>query len=53
MRFLEPIDPAEAGDRKLLTARAREEIIAALPGAVAIAALPASPAASEAAADPL
>jgi len=53
MRFLAPIDPAEAGDRKALTARAREEIIAALPGAVAIAALPESPAASEAAADPL
>jgi 1-acyl-sn-glycerol-3-phosphate acyltransferase len=53
MRFLPPIDPAEAGDRKLLTARAREEIIAALPGAVAIAAPAQSPAASEAAADPL
>jgi 1-acyl-sn-glycerol-3-phosphate acyltransferase len=52
LRFLDPIDPAQAGDRKLLTARARAAIIAALPGAVSIAA-PESPAASEAAADPL
>jgi 1-acyl-sn-glycerol-3-phosphate acyltransferase len=53
LRFLDPIDPAAAGDRKKLTARAREEIIAALPGAVSIAALPGSADASEAAADPL
>jgi lyso-ornithine lipid O-acyltransferase len=53
MRFLAPIDPAEAGDRKALTARAREEVIAALPGAVSIAAIPSAPAASEAGADPL
>jgi lyso-ornithine lipid O-acyltransferase len=53
LRFLAPIDPAEAGDRKALTARAREAIIAALPGAVSIAAVPGSADASEAAADPL
>jgi 1-acyl-sn-glycerol-3-phosphate acyltransferase len=53
LRFLTPIDPAEAGDRKMLTARAREEVIAALPGAVPIATIPESPAASEAADDPL
>jgi 1-acyl-sn-glycerol-3-phosphate acyltransferase len=53
LRFLAPIDPAAAGNRKALTARAREEIIAALPGAVSIAAVPGSADASEAAADPL
>jgi len=53
MRFLEPIDPAIAGDRKQVAARAREQVIAALPGAKPIAALPPGPAASEAAADPL
>lgn len=53
MRFLAPIDPAMAGDRKQVAARARERILAALPGARPIAALPTSAAASAAAADPL
>lgn len=30
LRFLEPVDPHEAGHRKLLSERAREEIVAAL-----------------------
>jgi 1-acyl-sn-glycerol-3-phosphate acyltransferase len=30
VRFLEPIDPARAGDRKALAGRARDEIVAAL-----------------------
>jgi 1-acyl-sn-glycerol-3-phosphate acyltransferase len=30
IRFLEPIDPAEAGDRKILAERSRAEILAAL-----------------------
>jgi len=53
LRFLAPIDPAEAGDRKKLTARAREAVLAVLPGAEPIAALPVSPPASAAPADPL
>jgi 1-acyl-sn-glycerol-3-phosphate acyltransferase len=31
LRFLEPIDPHDAGDRKVLAARAREAVVAALP----------------------
>ena len=30
LRFLEPVDPASAGDRKILAARARAEVVAAL-----------------------
>ncbi len=30
LRFLEPVDPHEAGDRKTLAARARSEVVAAL-----------------------
>jgi 1-acyl-sn-glycerol-3-phosphate acyltransferase len=49
IRFLEPIDPAVAGDRKKLAALARAEVIANLPGVQAIEA--AAPAASVATAE--
>ena len=39
LRFLEPVDPDAAGDRKALAARSREEVVAAL-GASAAAADP-------------
>lgn len=53
LRFLAPIDPHEAGDRKKLTAMARAAVLAALPDAAPIAAIPGAPAASEASPDPL
>jgi 1-acyl-sn-glycerol-3-phosphate acyltransferase len=31
LRFLDPIDPHEAGDRKILAARSRDAVVAALP----------------------
>jgi len=37
IRFLEPVDPAEAGDRKVLAAAARAEIMAALDPSAALA----------------
>lgn len=36
IRFLDPIDPAVAGDRKKLAAMARREVIEALPGVMGI-----------------
>ncbi len=36
IRFLDPIDPAEAGDRKKLAARARRAVIEGLPGVIGI-----------------
>lgn len=53
IRFLDPIDPAEAGDRKTLAALARAEVIAGLPGARGIEHAPAGPAASVALPDPV
>jgi 1-acyl-sn-glycerol-3-phosphate acyltransferase len=36
IRFLDPIDPAEAGDRKKLAAMARRAVIEGLPGVIGI-----------------
>jgi lyso-ornithine lipid O-acyltransferase len=53
IRFLDPIDPAEAGDRKKLAAMARAAVIAGLPGYRAIEDQPAAPVASATQADPV
>ena len=42
IRFLEPIDPVEAGDRKKLAAIARREVIDGLPGYMGIEEAPAA-----------
>jgi 1-acyl-sn-glycerol-3-phosphate acyltransferase len=53
IRFLEPIDPAVAGDRKKLAALARAEVIAGLPGLRGIEDADPVPAASVETADPV
>jgi 1-acyl-sn-glycerol-3-phosphate acyltransferase len=40
IRFLDPIDPAEAGDRKKLAAMARRAVIEGLPGVIGIVEAP-------------
>ncbi len=53
IRFLDPIDPAEAGDRKKLAALARAAVIAGLPGVRAIEGAAPAPAASVETTDPV
>ncbi|HYI64808.1 MAG TPA: lysophospholipid acyltransferase family protein [Allosphingosinicella sp.] len=43
LRFLEPIDPSEAGDRKILAARSRDSVVQALSGVDAASAAPPLP----------